>query len=152
MSQDNQHSINTLFRGRTDRSALLDAQDEQTTLTYAPFNAILAYRPAASVPHHTSAENKSKSLASENKLEHLQQQPLFQDFTRRIPTQAEIKTAEEIEYDRLVRKFGQSIKPRKTRTEAKVRPAPYSHTSSIIDGLIGPHLESLHLHDRDMSG
>ncbi|KAL8646548.1 MAG: hypothetical protein Q9226_006812 [Calogaya cf. arnoldii] len=116
MSQANQHSIETLFRGRADRSALLDAEDEQTTLTAS------------------------------------RKQPLFQDFTRHIPTETEIKTAEEIEYDELVRKFGEPIKRIKAEKKAEVKPAPYSHTSSIIDGLIGPPLDSLHLHDRDMSG
>lgn len=106
MSQANQPSIATLFGGQTDQSALEGPLDQEVGSVSASFT--LPIRPSARTPagaqtNHTIAGDTSGETATEGAPNHLQTKPLFQSFGRHSPTETELKTAEEIEYDDMAR-------------------------------------------------
>ncbi|CAO1602515.1 hypothetical protein XANCAGTX0491_006125 [Xanthoria calcicola] len=107
MSQANQPSIATPFGGVTDQPALQGPPNQEITFKSTSFTLPIRQRARtlAEKPtnHTTVAENSTKTTmegAPDTTLK-----PLFQSFARRSPTQAEIKAAEEIEYEEVARRW-----------------------------------------------
>ncbi|KAI4260459.1 MAG: hypothetical protein L6R42_004057, partial [Xanthoria sp. 1 TBL-2021] len=127
ISQANQLSIATLFGGQTDQSPLLGPPDQGVGSMPASFT--LPIRPSARTPagaqeNHTIAGDTSGETATEGAPDHLQTKPLFQSFGRHSPTETELKTAEEIEYNDIARTWGEL-------EEAGTPAAPTSSPSPI---------------------
>ncbi|KAL8921942.1 MAG: hypothetical protein Q9172_003756 [Xanthocarpia lactea] len=105
MSEANQISIATLFGGRTEQSALLGPPDQPTTPTSAPSMTHGSPPIASILSRARSTGTTTKGACGESQAatdpaaKHVQSEPLFQNPGWYYPTQLQLKTAEEVQYE-----------------------------------------------------
>ncbi|CAL8585023.1 hypothetical protein XPA_010603 [Xanthoria parietina] len=107
MSQANQLPSATPFGGDTDQSALLGPPDQEVAFKSTSFTLPIRQRArtlAEVQPNHTTTTKTSTKTTMEGAPD-TASKPLFQSFARHAPTQAEIKAAEEIEYEEVARRW-----------------------------------------------
>ncbi|KAL8785732.1 MAG: hypothetical protein Q9213_003199 [Squamulea squamosa] len=128
MSQANQLSIATLFGGSTNQSALSGPPDQQT-LPECAASTMLANQPVAPSGRITDKSSK-KSEEVSAAASHGQEKPLFQNFERYHPTEIEIKTAEEVQYEELAQMFHEEGPP-ETPTSPTFSPSLPDNSNKI---------------------
>ncbi|KAL8766745.1 MAG: hypothetical protein Q9209_006567 [Squamulea sp. 1 TL-2023] len=109
MSQANQLSIATLFGGSTDQTALLGPPKQQNIPKCAA-SALHAYQLVAPAPKVIDDSSK-KADDTPDPASHCQGKPLFQNCERYHPTETELNTAEEVQYEDLAQMFHKDNPP-----------------------------------------
>ena len=105
MSEANQLSIATLFGGRTEQSALLGPPDQPISSTSAPSMTHGSPPVAPTLSRARSTGTTTKKACEESQAatdpaaNHVQSEPLFQNPGWYYPTQMQLETAEEVQYE-----------------------------------------------------
>ncbi|KAL8858356.1 MAG: hypothetical protein Q9178_005037 [Gyalolechia marmorata] len=134
MSEANQLSIATLFGGRTEQSALLGPPAQPTTPTSTPSmtHGSPPVAPTRSRARSTSTTTtdafEDSQTTTDPAAKHVQSEPLFQNSGWYYPTQMQLKTAEEIQYEDIAYMSYESDPP---TTPASPNLSP--HSPNILD-------------------